>query len=149
MADSIAHLLLWNCTREPHDICANATSAWGSQKRMLAHSADGRGGGGDGNILSGHGGSIVAQDRSLPFKPRVGRAALVHGVLHRIHPADPPSLASLMEAHHQALIAREEMGDAMDFFEWSALADMHQELKERLAEAESISHASSDSHASR
>jgi hypothetical protein len=42
-----------------------------------------------------------------------------------------------------------KMGDAMDFFEWSALADMHQELRERLAEAESISHASSDSHTSR
>jgi hypothetical protein len=42
-----------------------------------------------------------------------------------------------------------KMGDAMDFFEWSALADMHQELTEQLAEAESISHASSDSHTSR
>jgi hypothetical protein len=42
-----------------------------------------------------------------------------------------------------------KMGDAMDFFEWSALADMHQELREQLAEAESISHASSDSHTSR
>ncbi len=37
----------------------------------------------------------------------------------------------------------------MDFFEWSALVDMHQELREQLAEAESISHASSDSHTSR
>jgi hypothetical protein len=42
-----------------------------------------------------------------------------------------------------------KMGDAMDLFEWSALADMHQELRERLAEAESISHAPSDSHTSR
>ena len=42
-----------------------------------------------------------------------------------------------------------KVGDAMDFFEWSALADMHRELRERLAEAESISHASSDSHTSR
>ena len=42
-----------------------------------------------------------------------------------------------------------KMGDAMDFSEWSALADMHQELGDRLAEAESISYASSDSHTSR
>jgi hypothetical protein len=41
------------------------------------------------------------------------------------------------------------MGDAMDFFEWSALADMHRELTERLSEAESISHASSDANTSR
>jgi hypothetical protein len=41
-----------------------------------------------------------------------------------------------------------KMGDAMDFFEWSALADMHQELAARLAEAESISHATPGSRTS-
>lgn len=35
------------------------------------------------------------------------------------------------------------MGDQMDFFEWSALADMDRELAQRLTEAERISHGSS------
>jgi hypothetical protein len=34
-----------------------------------------------------------------------------------------------------------QLGDAMDFLEWSALADMHLETSQRLAEAEQISHA--------
>ena len=32
------------------------------------------------------------------------------------------------------------MGDAMDFFEWAALADMYHELSQRLAAAERMSH---------
>ncbi len=35
-----------------------------------------------------------------------------------------------------------KMGDEMDFFEWSALADIHQEISQRLAEAERVSNAS-------
>ena len=31
------------------------------------------------------------------------------------------------------------MGDAMDFFEWAALADMYHDLSQRLAEAERVS----------
>jgi hypothetical protein len=36
------------------------------------------------------------------------------------------------------------MGDEMDFFEWSALADIYQELSQRLTEAERVTHGSSD-----
>ena len=36
------------------------------------------------------------------------------------------------------------IGDAMDFFEWTALADMYHELSQRLTEAERVSHACSD-----
>ena len=36
------------------------------------------------------------------------------------------------------------MGDAMDFFEWAALADMYQEISQRLAAAEQVSHERSD-----
>ena len=36
------------------------------------------------------------------------------------------------------------MGDAMDFFEWAALADMYHELSQRLAAAERMSHECSD-----
>ena len=36
------------------------------------------------------------------------------------------------------------IGDAMDFFEWAALADMYHELSQRLTEAERVSHACSD-----
>jgi hypothetical protein len=36
------------------------------------------------------------------------------------------------------------MGDEMDFFEWSALADIDQDLSQRLTEAERITHDSSD-----
>ena len=36
------------------------------------------------------------------------------------------------------------MGDAMDFFEWAALADMHHEISQRLAEAERVSHECSN-----
>lgn len=36
------------------------------------------------------------------------------------------------------------MGDAMDFFEWAALADMYHEISQRLAEAERVSHERSD-----
>jgi hypothetical protein len=36
------------------------------------------------------------------------------------------------------------MGDAVDFFEWAALADMYHELSQRLAEAERVSHERSD-----
>jgi hypothetical protein len=36
------------------------------------------------------------------------------------------------------------MGDAIDFFEWSALADMDLELSQRLTDAEQVSHAASD-----
>jgi len=36
------------------------------------------------------------------------------------------------------------MGDAIDFFEWSALAEMYQELSQRLTDAEQVSHAASD-----
>ena len=37
-----------------------------------------------------------------------------------------------------------KLGDEMDFFEWSALADMYRDLSQRLAEAEQISHVLSD-----
>ena len=36
------------------------------------------------------------------------------------------------------------MGDAMDFFEWAAMADMYHEISQRLAEAERVSHERSD-----
>ena len=36
------------------------------------------------------------------------------------------------------------IGDAMDFFEWAALADMHHKISQRLAEAERVSHERSD-----
>jgi hypothetical protein len=36
------------------------------------------------------------------------------------------------------------MGDEMDFFEWSALADIYQELSQRLTEAERVTHGFSD-----
>ena len=36
------------------------------------------------------------------------------------------------------------MGDAMDFFEWSALADIYQDLSQRLTEAERVTHGASD-----
>lgn len=36
------------------------------------------------------------------------------------------------------------MGDAMDFFEWAALADMYHAISQRLAEAERVSHERSD-----
>ena len=36
------------------------------------------------------------------------------------------------------------MGDAMDFFEWAALADMYHEISQRLAAAERVSHECSD-----
>ena len=36
------------------------------------------------------------------------------------------------------------MGDAMDFFEWAALADMYHEISQRLTEAERVSHERSD-----
>jgi hypothetical protein len=36
------------------------------------------------------------------------------------------------------------MGDAMDFFEWAALADMYHEISQRLAAAEQVSHEYSD-----
>jgi hypothetical protein len=36
------------------------------------------------------------------------------------------------------------IGDAMDFFEWAALADMDHELSQRLTEAERVSHECSD-----
>ena len=36
------------------------------------------------------------------------------------------------------------MGDAMDFFEWAALADMYHEISQRLAEAERASYECSD-----
>jgi hypothetical protein len=36
------------------------------------------------------------------------------------------------------------MGDAMDFFEWAALADMYYEISQRLAAAEQVSHERSD-----
>ena len=36
------------------------------------------------------------------------------------------------------------MGDEMDFFEWSALDDINQELSQRLTEAERVTHGSSD-----
>jgi hypothetical protein len=39
------------------------------------------------------------------------------------------------------------LGDATDFFEWSALADMHEEVTQQLTEAEPTSHASSHSDA--
>ncbi len=39
------------------------------------------------------------------------------------------------------------LDDEMDFFEWSALADMHQEVSQQLTEAELTSHESSDSSA--
>jgi hypothetical protein len=32
------------------------------------------------------------------------------------------------------------MGDEMDFFEWSALADIYQELSQQLTEAERVTH---------
>jgi|SRR5882724_6458803 len=32
------------------------------------------------------------------------------------------------------------MGDAMDFFEWAALADIYHEISQRLAAAERVSH---------
>ena len=36
------------------------------------------------------------------------------------------------------------MGDAMDFFEWAALADMYHEISQRLVAAERVSHERSD-----
>ena len=36
------------------------------------------------------------------------------------------------------------MGDAMDFFEWNALADMYHEISQRLAAAERVSHERSN-----
>jgi len=36
------------------------------------------------------------------------------------------------------------MGDAMDFFEWAALADMYYEISQRLAAAERVSHERSN-----
>ena len=36
------------------------------------------------------------------------------------------------------------MGDAMDFFEWAALADMYHEISQRLATAERVGHERSD-----
>ena len=36
------------------------------------------------------------------------------------------------------------MGDAMDFFEWAALADMYYEMSQRLAAAEQVSHERTD-----
>jgi len=36
------------------------------------------------------------------------------------------------------------MGDAMDFFEWAALADMYHEISQRLTAAERVSHERSD-----
>src|SRR5215510_10750279 len=36
------------------------------------------------------------------------------------------------------------MGDAMDFFEWAALADMYHEISQRLAAAEQVSHERAD-----
>jgi hypothetical protein len=36
------------------------------------------------------------------------------------------------------------MGDAMDFFEWAALADMYHEISQRLATAEQVNHERSD-----
>ena len=36
------------------------------------------------------------------------------------------------------------MGDAIDFFEWAALADMYHEISQRLAEAERVSHERSE-----
>ena len=37
-----------------------------------------------------------------------------------------------------------KLGDEMDFFEWSALAEMHQELSQQLAEAAQVSNGSAD-----
>jgi hypothetical protein len=37
------------------------------------------------------------------------------------------------------------LGDAMDFFEWAALADMYHECSQRLAEAERVCHECSGS----
>lgn len=36
------------------------------------------------------------------------------------------------------------IGDEMDYFEWSALADINQELSQRLTEAERVTHGFSD-----
>jgi hypothetical protein len=36
------------------------------------------------------------------------------------------------------------MGDAVDFFEWAALADMYYEISQRLAAAEQVNHDRSD-----
>ena len=36
------------------------------------------------------------------------------------------------------------MGDAMDFFEWAALADMYHEISQRLAAVEQVNHERSD-----
>lgn len=41
-----------------------------------------------------------------------------------------------------------KMGDEMDFFEWSALADIYQEISQQLVEAERIGNGSSDPDAS-
>ncbi len=37
-----------------------------------------------------------------------------------------------------------KLGDETDFFEWSALAEMHQELSQQLAEAARVSNESAD-----
>jgi hypothetical protein len=36
------------------------------------------------------------------------------------------------------------MGDAVDFFEWAALADMYHEISQRLAALERVNHERSD-----
>jgi hypothetical protein len=36
------------------------------------------------------------------------------------------------------------MGDAVDFFEWTALADMYHEISQRLAAVEQVNHERSD-----
>ena len=36
------------------------------------------------------------------------------------------------------------MGDAVDFFEWAALADMYHEISQRLAAVEQVNHERSD-----
>jgi len=37
-----------------------------------------------------------------------------------------------------------KLGDEMDFFEWSVLAEIHQELSQQLAEGERINNGSAD-----
>ena len=37
-----------------------------------------------------------------------------------------------------------KLGDDMDFFEWSALAEIHQELSQKLAEVEQVNNGSAD-----
>ena len=57
-------------------------------------------------------------------------------------------LAALEERHSlkteefQQKFRKGILGDETDFFEWSALADMHQEVLQQLSEAEPTSHAS-------